>query len=124
MFATVCEVDRNKGFVRIDINGRVSNWLPCVSATPAIGQQVAFIESSIDGSGVVIGSTSRSDGAAVDVHIGSIDITVDGESIVIKGNADITGEVKIVGDLIVDGEIRDKKGNLTNFTTTDGAKRA
>jgi phage baseplate assembly protein gpV len=123
MFATVYEVDKTKGLVRIDINGRASNWLPCVGFTPKIGQQVAFMESPIDGSGVVFGSTSMTDGKPVEFYMGSIDVAVDGKKIVIKrGDIEFTGNVKIDGNVELTGTIKDKKGDLTNFTTTDGAK--
>ena len=129
-YGKVCEIDKDQGLVRLDVDGRVTHWLPCVNATPSIGQQVAFVEYENDGTGVVFGSLSRTDGSPVSLHIGGIDATVDGSTIVIKGDAKITGSVKIIGDLEVEGDITttgtvtDTKGDLTNFTTTDGAQRA
>jgi phage baseplate assembly protein gpV len=130
MFATVCEIDKDAGMVRLDVLGRVTNWLPCVGSTPSVGQQVSFAEYENDGTGVVFGTTARSDGAAISLHIGGIDVTIDGASIVLKSDAEVTGSVKIIGDLEVDGNITtsgtvtDTKGDLTNFSTTDGAQRA
>lgn len=130
MLGTVCEVDKSGGMVRLDVLGRVTNWLPCVTATPSMGQQVAFLEYDNDGTGIVLGSTARSDGSAVTLHIGDIDITIDGESVVLYGDTKITGEVEIVGNLTVDGnieitgDITDSRGDLSNFVTTDGAQRA
>ena len=130
MFGKVCDIDKAAGLVRLDVLGRVTNWLPCVAATPALGQQVAFIEYDNDGTGVVLGSLSRTDGAPVVLHIGGIDVTIDGSSIVLKSDLDFTGAIKIDGpveiteDLKVGGTITDSRGDLTNFTTTDGAVRA
>jgi len=130
MFATVCAVDKQKGLVKVNHLGRVSAWLPCVGATPAINQQVAFLEVE-DGSGVVFGSTARVDGKAIMLHIGSIDIKVDGEEVEIKAKKyKFTGDFELKGNLAVDGQISttknviDSRGDLTNFKTTDGAKRA
>jgi len=129
MYGTVCAIDRDNGLVKLDVNGRVTGWLPCVQATPSIGQQVAFIEYAADGTGVVLGSLSRTDGTPVSLHIGGIDIVIDGATIVLKCDGDITGNIKITGDLTVDGNITttgtvtDSRGDLTNFTTTDGAAR-
>ena len=129
-YGKVCKIDKTKGLVKLDVDGRVTNWLPCVNATPSLGQQVAFAEYETDGTGVVFGSLSRTDGSPISLHIGDIDATVDGSTIVINGDAKITGSVKIIGDLEVEGNITttgtvtDSKGDLTNFTTTDGAQRA
>lgn len=130
MYGKVCDIDKDKGLVKLDILGRVTNWLPCVNGTPSMGQQVAFIEYENDGTGVVLGSLSRTDGSPVSLHIGGIDVTIDGSSVVLKSDAEITGSIKIIGDLEVDGNIKtsgaieDSRGDLTNFTTTDGAQRA
>ena len=130
MFATVCEINKEAGLVKLDITGRVSHWLPCVMSTPALGQQVAFLEFGNDGTGVVLGALSRTDGSPIKLHIGGIDIDIDGSTAVIKSDTQLTGAVKIIGDLEVDGNIKtsgtveDSKGDLTNFSTTDGAQRA
>ena len=130
MLGTVCAINKAAGLVKVDIDGRVTNWLPCVQSTPSVGQQVALIEYEQDGTGVVLGSLSRVDGSPVSLHIGGIDAVIDGSTIVLKSDGDVTGNIKITGDLTVDGNITttgtvtDTKGDLTNFTTTDGAKRA
>jgi phage baseplate assembly protein gpV len=124
MYATVCAVDRDAGMVRLDILGRVTNWLPCVTATPAVGQQVAYLEFGNDGTGVVLGSLARTDGKPVTLHIGGIDITIDGSKAVVKSDVEITGNVKVDGDIELTGTVTDSRGDLTNFQTTDGASRA
>jgi len=83
-----------------------------------------------DGVGVVLGSLSRVDGNPISLHIGAIDIWCDGIKSKIKSPVEIEGDVLIDGALIVNKEIetkatvKDSRGDLTNFTTTDGAKRA
>jgi len=130
MFGTVCEIDRDKGFVKLNVLGRVTNWLPCVQGTPSVGQQVAVIEYDNDGTGVVLGSLSRTDGSPVSLHIGGIDISIDGVTITVKSDAAITGNISIKGDVSIDGNltltgnVTDSRGDLTNFNTTDGAQRA
>ncbi len=130
MFATVCEINKEKGLVKVNINGRVTNWLPCVLSTPSIGQQVAIVEFENDGTGFVIGSLSRIDGNPIDIHIGNIDIWCDGLKTKIKSPVEITGDVVIRGKLEVDKEIKthkkvfDSRGDLSDFVTTDGSKRA
>ena len=137
MFGKVSKVDKAKGLVKVDILGRESHWLPCVGGTPSVGQQVAFHEGSeVDGTGIVFGSTSMTDGNKLSYHINGIDITADGSTITLKvpnlkitGDVAIEGNVDIKGDLTVDGNIEttgtvtDEKGDLTNFKTTDGAER-
>ena len=136
MFAKVSKLDKAKGLVKLDVLGRETHWLPCVGGTPSVGQQVAWIEGSNDGTGVVLGSTSMTDGANVTFHMKGIDIDIDGSTIKIKGNGDITGDIEITGDLTLTGDlsvdgniettgtVTDTKGDLTNFKTTDGAQRA
>ncbi|ADV47027.1 baseplate assembly protein v [Nitratifractor salsuginis] len=130
MFGTVCEIDKERGFVKLDVLGRVTNWLPCVQSTPAIGQQVAFIEYDNDGTGVVLGSLSRTDGSPVSLHIGGIDVSIDGATITVKADTSYTGDIAIKGNVSIDGDltltggVTDSRGDLTNFSTTDGAKRA
>lgn len=130
MYATVCAVDKDKGVVKVNIDGRVTNWLPCLLATPAIGQQVVVIEYINDGIGAVLGPTARCDGNPISLHIGAIDIDIDGSSVQIKckklkftGDIEIDGKLEVSKDIKTDSFVIDSKGNLSNFTTTDGAKR-
>ena len=130
MFATVEKVDKAKGLVKLKVHERVTHWLPCVGGTPSKGQQVAWIEDPVDGRGVVLGSTSMTDGQPIELHMKGIDVSIDGSKATIKSDIEITGNVTITGDLSVDGNIEttgtviDTRGDLTNFETTDGAQRA
>jgi len=130
VYATVCAIDKDRGVVKVNLNGRVTNWLPCLVATPSIGQQVVVLEYQNDGIGIVLGPTARCDGNAISLHIGAIDIKIDGNKVQIKSDMEIAGDIKINGNLEVSKDIKagssifDSKGNLTNFKTTDGAKRA
>ena len=130
MFATVEKVDKAKGLVKLKVHERVTHWLPCVGGTPSKGQQVAWIEAEEDGEGVVLGSTSMTDGQPVSLHFGGIDVSIDGSKATIKSDIEITGDLKLTGDLSIDGNIEttgtvtDTRGDLTNFETTDGAQRA
>ena len=137
MFGKVSKVDKGKGLVKVDILGRESHWLPCVGGTPSVGQQVAFHEGGdVDGTGMVYGSTSMTDGNKLSYHINGIDITADGSTITIKaseikitadikieGNMEIKGDLKVEGNIETTGTVTDEKGDLTNFQTTDGAQR-
>jgi len=118
-FGTVSEINKEEGLVRVDINGRVSNLLPCLYGTPSLGQQVALLEFENDGTGVVLGPTSLVDGNPISLHIGDVDFWCDGNEIEIKAS-----KIKITGDVKIEGNITDSKGDLTNFRTTDGASRA
>ena len=42
----------------------------------------------------------------------------------IEGNVDISEALYVNGDISTDGGVEDSRGDLTNFTTTDGASRA
>ncbi len=129
MFATVTKVNKSKGLVKLDHLGRETNWLPCVGGTPSLGQQVAFMEHDNDGTGVVFGSTSMTDGSPISLHFGGIDLQIDGATVTGKMDVDLTGDMTVKGNLSVDGNIEttgtvtDEKGDLTNFQTTDGAQR-
>ena len=130
-FGVVCEINKAKGLVRVDINGRVSNWLPCIYGTPSLGQQVALLEFENDGTGVVLGSTSRVDGNPISLHLGDVDIWCNGDDVKIKAQKiEIVGDVKIDGklettkDIKTEQKVVDSRGDLTNFSTTDGASRA
>lgn len=51
-------------------------------------------------------------------------IELDCETSRCTGDMDIDGSLNVGGDISTDGEVSDVRGDLTNFTTTDGAERA
>ena len=142
---TVVEVDSNRALARVNVLGRVTDFLPVkmigndfvkIWLPARVGEQVLVVCPYGDAdSGFVIPSIfhktcKEPQGAANDKAIvefaGGVRIETDGVKVNVTAPNGIAIEaphVSISGDLHVGGVITDVKGDLTNHThdTTDGA---
>ena len=136
VYGTVCETQPGKALVKVNIKGRVTDWIPVgttasgkakMFSTPTIGQQVVVGEFGDGSDGVVLagvfGGGIKEPPHASEANAWEGDQIFTG-NLTIYGNLKVNGDVEITGNLKVGGNITDSKGDLTNFTTTDGAKRA
>lgn len=62
--------------------------------------------------------------AVAEIRLAAPHIDMDCETLHIAGDTDNDGSLNVDGDITTSGEITDAMGDLTNFTTTDGASRA
>jgi len=141
--ATICDVKDGKKLVKVDLYGRVSDWIPYagvankfvkVWSPPAIGEQVIvlFPYGDLNG-GVVITSIFNEDcKEPIDANsqnfiisfANGTELKVENGDFIFKGNIKANGTISSSGDISTAGKINDNKGDLTNFTTTNGGKRA
>jgi len=145
-FGTVVEsrAADGKALVRVAVYERVTDWLPVASLSnsffklwipPLVGMQVTVISPGGDADyGVVIPAIFNTNCKEPADANGSNAILEAGGNRVVFGSSDIhitapssvsidTPTVSISGDLVVAGDIRDSRGDLTGHThvTTDGA---
>ena len=130
-FGTVVEsrAAGGKALVRVAVYERVTDWLPVASLSnsffrlwvpPLVGMQVTVISPGGDADyGIVIPAIFNTSckepvGAGADNAI----LEAGGNRVVFDSN-----NINMSGDLVVSGDIRDSRGDLTGHThtTTDGA---
>ena len=139
--------------VKIDTDGRVSGWLPMKSDSSknysgsidvSLGDQVVahYFDEGLNDGYIATHLPSESNPlpasagqGVISKNIGGISIEISGSNATITGIGKLTieagnfkldenGNIEITGGLKVATTVEDKKGDLTNFKTTDGAKRA
>ena len=145
-FGTVVEsrAAGGKALVRVAVYERVTDWLPVASLSnnffrlwvpPLVGMQVTVISPGGDADyGIVIPaifntSCKEPAGAGADnaiLEAGGNRVVFDSNNINITAPGSVsidTPTVFMSGDLVVSGDIRDSRGDLTGHThtTTDGA---
>ena len=139
--------------VKIETEGRVSGWLPMKSDSSknyagntdvAEGDQVVahYFDKGLNDGYIATHLASENNplpasagqgtisknigGISVEISGGNAKISGIGTLVVEAGNfkLDEAGNLEITGGIKVAKTIEDEKGDLTNFITTDGAKRA
>ena len=151
---TQTKMEEGEAFVKVSINKRVTDWMKVKMYASkfmrhwkpiCVGDQVIVLHPFGNGDhGIVFPSffwqkIKPPKGATKHIEIleykcgGRVEIDVKECSITVKGWKKLNIEVEqlnLKGDLITDGDIKtngtitDSMGDLTHFTTTDGAKRA
>ncbi|WP_295044723.1 phage baseplate assembly protein V [uncultured Paracoccus sp.] len=117
-FGTIAAVDHQQARIQVDLGGAMSDWVPWAAgrsgdvriySAPSVGEQVVLLSPGGGGQGVALlgvngawagqEATTRLEmpgGVAIEVSGGIVQIAA-------PGGIEVTGDIRVQGDVIADG---------------------